>query len=534
MTSLSYNDFNNLKMGSKGASKYLRPEYVETINGVDRIIANLDPEKQIPTAYDQFNVMQKIMYIPKENWNFNYGVHYSTSSDNPRYDYLTRYRADNLRSAEWHYGPQIWLMNNFSITSLQDHKIYKKMKIGLAHQFFEESRHDRNFGNANRANNVEKVNAFSVNIDLENVLSQKHLTYYGAEAVYNKINSSGSSQNVNTGIKTDGPARYPDNSNWSSYAVFMTYRYIASKKVSLQAGARYNHFLLNAKFDNTFYPFPFTSSKVNQGALTGSIGLVYNPTLSWQISTNFSTGFRSPNIDDIGKVFESVPGSVVIPNPFLEPEYAYNGEFNIAKTFSDILKIDATPYYIYLDNALVRRDFTLNGLSSILYDGEISQVQAIQNSANAYIWGIHAGVEIKLAERFGLNSRFNYQVGEEELDNGTKAPLRHAAPWFGKTHLTYTKHKFKADFYAFYNGQVSFKNLAQSEIEKPYLYAVDASGNPYSPKWFTLNLKISCQLNNHLMMNAGIENITDKRYRPYSSGLVSAGRNFIVSLRASL
>jgi len=36
------------------------------------------------------------------------------------------------------------------------------------------------------------------------------------------------------------------------------------------------------------------------------------------------------------------------------------------------------------------------------------------------------------------------------------------------------------------------------------------------------------------ILNAGFENILDYRYRPYSSGIVAPGRNFIVSLRISI
>jgi hemoglobin/transferrin/lactoferrin receptor protein len=534
LTSFSYTDFDDLKMGSKGPAEYLRPEYAEVINGTDTRVTNSDPEKQVPTGYDQFNVMEKILFKPNENWSFNYGFHYSASSDNPRYDNLLRYRSGNLRSSEWYYGPQRWMMNNLGITNNQKHQIYDSMRIGLAHQFFEESRHDRNFGNANRTNNTEKVNALSANLDFEKALDEKQSIYYGAEAIYNKVNSTGSIQNVNTAAERDAAARYPDDSNWASYAAFITYRYKASEKISVQAGARYNHYVLNATFNNTFYPFPFTSAKVNQGAVTGSAGLVYNPVASWKISTNLSTGFRAPNIDDIGKVFESTQGFVVIPNPDLEAEYAYNADLGIAKTFGDLVKIDATGFYTHLDNAMVRRNFTLNGSGTIIYDGVASQVQAIQNAANAHVWGIQAGIEIKLPKGLGFNSRFNYQQGKEELDNGTKAPLRHAAPWFGTSHLTYTRNKLKADAYVYHSAEVSFDDMAPSELEKTYMYAIDAGGNPYSPSWTTLNFKLLYQLSDHLMINAGVENITDRRYRPYSSGIVSPGRNFIVSLRASL
>jgi hemoglobin/transferrin/lactoferrin receptor protein len=534
VTSVSHSDFKDLKMGSKGPADYLRPEYVETINGIDTVVPNPDPEKQVPTGYTQLNMMQKVLFSPSENLTLNYGIHYSTSSDNPRYDNLLRYRNNRLRSSEWYYGPQRWLMNNFGLVNTCKTSLYDALKIGLAHQFFEESRHDRNFGAENKTNNLEKVNAYSVNIDLEKSLAQKHSLFYGLEMIYNKVGSTGTIENIKTNTIEEGPGRYPSGSDWSSYGAFITYSYKASDKLSVQAGTRFNQFIINAEFNDRFYPFPFKNAHLNQGALTGSLGAVYAPDASWQLSTNFSTGFRAPNIDDMGKIFESTPGSVVVPNPTLGPEYAYNGEIGVAKLFGTTVKVDVSTYYTHLDNALVRRDFTLNGSSTIVYDGEVSQVQAIQNAANAHVWGLQAGLEINLPAGVGLMSRFNYQNGKEELDNGSKAPLRHAAPWFGTTHLTYSKRKFKADVYAFYNGEVSFTGLAPSEKEKTYMYASDKEGNPYSPGWLTLNMKVLYQLSSHLTLNGGLENITDKRYRQYSSGIAAPGRNFIVSLSASL
>jgi hemoglobin/transferrin/lactoferrin receptor protein len=85
-----------------------------------------------------------------------------------------------------------------------------------------------------------------------------------------------------------------------------------------------------------------------------------------------------------------------------------------------------------------------------------------------------------------------------------------------------------------YNSQIKNEDLAPSEQSKGYMYAVDANGKPYSPGWYTLNVKTSYKLNQNLTLTAGWENITNQRYRPYSSGIVAAGSNFIFSVRASL
>ncbi len=534
VSSATFTDYDDQKMGSHGPDDYLRPEYTRRINGEDTIVSNPDPEIQVPTGYHQINLMQKVRFQPNEKWDFKYGFHFSTTSDYSRYDRLIRYQGDQLRSAEWYYGPQQWMMNALNITHSSDKGLFDKANSTLAYQFFEESRHDRDFGDITRLHRTENVKVFSVNLDFDKKLDEKHQFFYGIEVLFNKVGSTGENENIETGTVIPGSPRYPDGSAWNSYAAYISYMYKPIDKLTLQSGLRYNQVILNAAFDTTFYPFPFTSAYLNNGALTGNAGLAYHPAESWQLNLNLSTGFRAPNIDDVGKVFESAPGSVVVPNPNLEPEYAWNAEIGLDKSLGEILRINLSAYYTLLNKAMVLRHYQLNGMDSIMYDGELSQVQAIQNAAQAIVWGLQASIEITLPYDFGLTSHFNYQRGEEELDDGTTAPLRHAAPWFGTTHLTFKIDNFMADFYAIYNAEIPYSKMPPSEVAKPYVYALDANGNPYAPNWYTLNFKAMYRVTDYLTVSGGVENITDQRYRPYSSGITSAGRNFIISLRATL
>ena len=531
VTSGTYTDYDDLKMGSNGPDDYLRQQYVATIDGRDSVVANPDPRKQVFTGYSQLNLMQKVRFRPNDQWDFNYGFHYSISSDIPRYDRLIEVRKGQLRSAEWFYGPQKWCMNGLNIQHTGQKSLYDNARLTLAYQFFEESRHDRSFGSVNLHHRTETVDVFSANLDFEKTVSQKYKVFYGVEVILNTVGSEAEEEDIETGEGWPISTRYPDGSTWNSYAAYSNYRFNMSSQLTLQAGLRYNRITMNSEFDTRFFPFPFTSATLNTGALTWSAGVVYCPEKSWAINLNLATGFRAPNVDDMGKVFDSEPGSVIVPNPYLKPEFAYNVELGVAKIFNNVAKVDVTGYTIHLDDALVRREFFLNGQDSVIYDGTPSQVLAIQNAAEAFVWGVQAGVEIKLPAGFGIFSRFNYQKGEEELDDGSTAPLRHAGPWFGVTHLTYKRDRIKVDLYAVYNGAMAFEDLAPSEQNKPHLYAVDENGSPYSPGWTTLNIKVNAQLTDHLVLSAGIENIMDRRYRPYSSGISAPGRNFIAALK---
>jgi hemoglobin/transferrin/lactoferrin receptor protein len=88
--------------------------------------------------------------------------------------------------------------------------------------------------------------------------------------------------------------------------------------------------------------------------------------------------------------------------------------------------------------------------------------------------------------------------------------------------------------YAVYSGKKTYEQLPVEEQGKTEIYAIDSDGNPWSPSWYTLNFKAMYRLTDNFSISAGLENITDQRYRPYSSGIVAPGRNFIISVRAAL
>ncbi|WP_179343210.1 TonB-dependent receptor [Winogradskyella ursingii] len=536
LTSLSYTDFDDLRTGSHGPTEYLRPNYVIRENGEDIVVDNPDPKVQVPTGYNQINLMQKVRYEPSDNLNFDLGLYYSTTSDYPRYDRLIRPDGDALRSAEWEYGPQEWFMGNLQLTKLSSSSnLYDKIQATLAYQNFKESRSDRDFQDVIRQIRSESVDAISFNLDLEKKTSEKASIFYGVEYLYNIVGSEGRDENIDTDTSQDNVTRYPNGSTWQSIAAYTSLKFKPNPKFVFQTGLRYNQILIDADFteNNEFLNLPFDDAQINTGALTGTAGITWSPSNLIQWKLNASTAFRAPNIDDVGKVFDSEPGSVVVPNKDLKAEYAYGGELGLRLNFNKKIIFDLATYYTFLDNALIRRDFELNGQREIEYDGELSNVQAIQNASKAWIYGFEAGVEVHFSDYFKLRSQYNVIGGTEEND-GVEVPVRHVAPNFGRTHFVFNKDKLKLDAFLVYNNELSFNQLAPSEIEKDYLYATDQNGNPYSPSWYTVNLRTQYQFDDNLSITASLENITDQRYRPYSSGISAAGRNLILALKYTL
>lgn len=530
LLSSTFSDFGDLKMGTHGRDEYLRPEYIlqNSFDGTDKIVPNENPKIQKYTQYNQFNLLGKFRYRPNEKLEINISGNHSQTSDIPRYDRLIVYRNKKLRYGEWYYGPQILTLFSGQLQYKTTFVIFDKINILTGYQNYTESRYDRNLDNPVRNGRKEDLSIFSVNLDFGKSIDAQNEIFYGAESYFNKINSTGSTKNLLTNQSEIIPSRYPDDSDYGSLAGYFSYKLNLKKKIILQAGTRITHTWLSGEFNPQYYNFSFTGFDIKNSALIGNLGMVWHPTAEWQINTNFSTGFRSPNIDDVAKVFDSEPGNIIVPNPDLKPEYARNIELGIVKNFGNKASFEATAFYTKLKDAMVRRNFKINGQDSVLYDGTLSKVEALINAESANIYGASFGFEYVFTRN--LRTRNDLSVTEGEDSDGF--PVRHAPPLFGSSHLIYENQKLFLDFYADYNDKINHEDLAPSEKEKPYMYATDENGNPFSPAWWTLNLKFNYKLTPVIALGGGIENLLDKRYRTYSSGIVSPGINFIVSVSA--
>ncbi|MFZ1528637.1 MAG: TonB-dependent receptor [Ferruginibacter sp.] len=531
-TGLTVSSFGDLRQGANYYSRFpnwgKRSFYVTQVNGTDSMIANPDPQKQKFTGYKQYDLIQKFLFkAGKFEHVFNF--QYSTSSDIPRYDRLTETNSNGTaRSAQWYYGPQKRLMAAWQM-SLPATAVFDKAQLTTAYQAIEESRHNRNYRSSNLNHRTEKVKVATLNADFFKRAGKQEFNY-GAEITYNKINSSANRENISTGALSALDTRYPDGgSNTQSYAVYAALTHKFSEKLNLNTGLRFTQNKLFSKFNDTiFFPFPFREVEQRSGAVSGNLGIVYRTGADWKFSAMFSSGFRTPNVDDMSKVFESNNGTLIIPNPNLGAEKTKNAELSISKKINGKILLSGTGWYTKYTDVLTSSFSTYNGADSVLYNGSMSRVTTLVNKNKAYIWGLSASLHAQLGKHFSLFSTINYTKGrirEEPNDY----PLDHIAPLFGKTGLTLKYGKWNAEIFTLYNGTKDSLNY-NLRGEDNQLYSADPIRG-YTPAWFTLNTRISYECNRFLTVQLAAENLFDKYYRVYASGLSAPGRNISATLR---
>ncbi len=520
ISSLSFSSYDDLISGSN-QKRYpdfgLRNEYVkrDNINETDVIIENPNPNKQIESGYSQVNFINKTNIKLNDLNNIIYGIYYSKSSNIPRYDRLIMYDDTfNPKYAEWFYGPNSFLLNKIQLNSFNKKRIYDAFKIIFSNQKIKESRNTRGFNDTNLNHRSEKINVTSINIDFDKNLNKKEF-YYGIESIYNYVKSNAKMVNISENSESVIATRYPDKgTDFFSNSIYILFKN-SFKKIKYNAGIRANNSYLNAKLSNSFYDFDFNEIEVNNTSVSGNIGLRYDKGVS-VLKFQYSNGYRSPNLDDLGKIFDSEPGNVIIPNPSLKAEIANNFEVNY-EINTKKLNFQNSLYYIRLNNAITRSSGSYNGQDSIFYDGELSRIQMLKNTGKANVYGFSSKLSYSISKNLLLNKTISYN---NSYDISSKKPLRHSPPLFGKFQLNYKLKSFEIIYNLFYNGTKKIKNFSESELNKLYLYTEDGS-----PSWITHNISIYYNINYLIKTNLSIENISDLHYRTYSSGISAPGRN---------
>jgi hemoglobin/transferrin/lactoferrin receptor protein len=563
LQSFNYSKFGDMKMGNNYPSKYpnfgKRSQYITSINGVDSVVNNEDDRVQKFSGYEQWDIIQKILFKPNDATNHTINIQVSNTTNVPRYDRLQDIRnfggsiGTKLRYAEWFYGPQKRFLAAYHLEK-NTTGFFNTFKANFSVQNIEESRKTREYRRYDRFDSrVEKVKVIGLVMNAIKKWNTQELVI-GLDMQLNNVTSKAFRKNIITGTTTKLDTRYPDGENkMNSVGLYAQHTYQSKNgKWVFNDGIRLQTSSLKSNIvDNSFFNLPQTNVTQNNSSITGNIGIVYNASANTTVKAVLSSGFRAPNIDDLAKIFESSTAAkqVVFPNAEIKPEYTYNGDITLLQQISNKVNIELTGYYSLFRNAILKAPFKINGQDSIIYDGVKSQVLANQNVNKANVYGFSASVNVAIAKGLTLMSTLSYTKGYfltdatknssiyEKQANGTytlvskkvsKKPLDHIPPMIGKTSLRYERKKWDVEMNALYNGWKHLDDF-NADGEDNAQYAT-ADG---TPSWLTLNFKGNVQLAKQLQFQFGIENILDRNYRYFASGFSAAGRSFIFALRSN-
>ncbi len=578
-TSLTYSSFGDLRMGKNRQHGYndwgLVPAYSR--NNSDyyypQPTINPNPNLQKNTGYTQFDFLEKaVINLPKAaQLTLNFQL--SNSSNIPRFDKLNEYRDGELRFAEWSYGPQKRFLFSPQLKLFPKRKWLYKGTITAAFQAIKESRIQRRFGNITRETQLEDVSVFSLNGDFETAKKENISFAYGFEWVFNQINSNAFSNELRLqgneviGLEMNQPipTRYPsDGSRYNIAALYGNYRFDLSPKTTLAIGGRFTATELKANWKREATITNNLQQIQNQNnALTASLGLSYRPANPWRLNLLFSSGFRAPNVDDLGKIREN-RGLLLVPNPGLKPEYVYNIDAGIAYTSNNKkLHLNTRFYHSSLRNYIGRMNYNVaiedipEGVSEVVLDlssqvdhtqvenieeaeeaqmgermfmGEKVIPQANSNIGNAAIFGAAFEGLWNLHERFSLGGNLTYTQAALNKNIG---PLPSILPLIGGWSMQYHTAALQLALTNRFNGAkapADYSIGGEDRLDETPIKAIEGDEPVFAgtPKWAIYSLSANYTINEQIRLNAAVDNIFDLHYRTFASGISAPGRSLIL------
>lgn len=556
-TSLSYSSFGDLKMGRNRQHGFtdwgLVPAYSRNkeTNYYPQPSLNPDPHRQKNVGYTQFDFLEKVVInLPKAS-QLLLNFQLSNSSNIPRFDKLNEYTNGNLRFAEWFYGPQKRALFSPQLKLFPKNKFLYKGTITAAYQALEESRIQRKFNSLTRETQEEKVKVLSINGDFELAKKEQSSIAYGFELVNNRIVSTAMGKDLvvsgNTITSFNNfraiPTRYPsDGSLYNTAALYGNFRFDFSPKTTFSLGGRFTTTHLKANWKETAL-IDANLSKINvkNNAITGSFSVSYRPRNPWRINLLLSSGFRSPNVDDLGKIREN-KGMLLVPNSDLKPEYVYNIDGGIAYTSAQKnMHFNLRFYHTSLRDYIGRMayevvaDQTTLAPGTVEFSNDIVTTQANTNIGNGRIYGLSFEGGLNLLEGLDLNGNFTYtHAARNEMIGALPSIL----PFYGGAVLSYKKDALSLNLNYIFNSRKKpedYSSGGEDGLEEtPLLTTVDNQAVfAGTPKWSIFSLRGNYQLNKSLFLNAAVENIFDLHYRTFASGISAPGRSLILGTRVS-
>ncbi len=534
LTSVSRSSYGDLRMGRRrnhgDATWGLDSLYVVRFGDVDSVMTNASPEVQMGSGYHQTDVLQKLR-IQAGSGLVDLNFQFSTSTNVPRYDVSSDFSNGQLKWAEWDYGPQKRAMGSVKY-SRQLYQWNVQWESQFSVQRIEESRIKRRFGADWRETQTEGVRVLNGYTTFnKRWYSGLNLTA-GFSAAWDAVTSVAQQVHVfDSDSVQPALTRYPNGgSAMHTQGVFATAQWPWGEH-RLAAGVRWSQSQLSAQFlPNASYTLPFNRLTTNNGALTGGVSGQWNGAGSWSAMTSISTGFRNPNVDDVGKVREK-GGFVMLPNDSLRPEYLASLEQGVTWNLQNrnVLSVSITGFASFLNHAIVPQNATLDGASMFWIDGDSAQIQTHVNADQAVILGGRFEVRSQLSDKCGFEAAISWTRGRQTAkgEDATR-PMAHIPPVFGRLALDY-EHRWMT-----LEGNVLFSAAKPradfGDFATDNLNLMLPSG---APSWWTFNLESEFQLHPALRLRLGLRNIFDLHYRVFASGISAAGRGLYTSLNAS-
>jgi len=462
----------------------------------------------LPSAYKVQAADLKWRYSLGDRSELMLSAQYLEQPSTPRVDELVPgYGQDHPGSLQFEFKPnrRDFLHARYRLDS--DSSWFGRMEVHAARQVITDDRTTQDWGSTviTTEQNESQLDGLTLqfNTPWGGAGESGNELVWGFEYYTDKVTSSRSRMDSETGESTVVAGRYPDQSTMDSAAVYASNRW-KWDRFSLETGLRYSWFEI-------FLPASaeLEAASISPTDFTGDIHLNYQVAPGVHLVTNMGRGFRPPNIFDLGTLGARPGNRFNVPNTNLKPETVWSYDVGI-KASTGRWQAEAFAWYSdYRDK-----------ISSRLTGEVTDQGRLVVTSDNlnkAKLYGVESGLRYLASADWELYAVVNYTRGEES-DLESTVPADRMPPLNGRLGMVY-KPGDRWRFEPYLDFASRQDRLSPRDEEDP---RINPDG---TPGWGTLNLLASWQASPWLELGLRLQNVADKNYREHGSGVDASGFN---------
>ena len=447
---------------------------------------------QRPTGYNEWDYFGKIRQQLSKTWILEGLIQTTQQTQVPVFHKI---QLENFKINEMDL--QKYQRSYLKAIGQYENPIFKKIEISVSQQTSIEQRKLQKNGSTILRAERDEVNTLGVLADIQSQFSAIWSAHSGIDYFKDQVNSTRQDINLTNNLIKPLRGLYPNNAGYQYQSIYSIH-HLDFDAWQVESGLR---------FHQNVASLPDTTlglTQVKSSALVYSLGVARAISQGISIYANTSSGFRAPNMDDLGSL-GIVDFRYELPAFDLKPEYSQNYEIGIkiskAKFFQEL-----TIFQTELEN-LITRVKTTNVLQGY-------PVYEKRNVDKAFLRGGEWSGRFDLSNSVSAKANISYVYGQSVTLN---EPMRRIPPLHGGFNLSYSRKNL------FVNSELLF---AASQDRLSAGDKADNRMNPLgTPGWAIINVQANYLFNSHFSISLQAQNIGDVEYRMHGSGINGVGRS---------
>lgn len=452
--------------------------------------------KQSPSGYEEWAVDLKAKFLLNQNIQLTIANQLLQQQHVPVYH---KVRLENFSLNEMD-PQQRWL--SYARLQLQHrNKWIKETQVTLAFQEGIEGRTSVKNGSSIVQKEKDRTQTVSVTANVFSAIHKNWSANSGMEIYADRVKSSRSEYNVPSNNPIYKRGLYPNNATAHNYSGYSLHHLQLGKWI-IDAGMRINVFNIGIP-DTTL-----GNVQISPAALVSNVAAMYQLSQQQKLYVSYSSGYRAPNIDDLGTL-GIVDFRYEVPTANLAPEKSQHTEVGY-KYQSKFISATFAAYYMHLSNLITRvktAEAPINGYA----------VYKKENTESAFIKGVEAEIMTQLHPHVSMNAGVSYSYGQSLSKN---EPLRRIPPFNGRVVSSYKNSRW----FASAEWQFAAKQIRLAQGDKDD----NRIGKEGTAGWQLVNLYTGYHFRS-IQLNMGLQNLFNQDYKTHGSGINGVGRSAWIS-----